>query len=72
MSGGGVFIHTPLCLQLFSVKRNSFTDVNEQILKIRGLFRLAAHALDGATGVFGGFLTLKTEHDFPPFLMITL
>jgi len=31
-------------------------------LKVGGFLRLAANAFDGAAGVSGGFLTLKTEH----------
>jgi hypothetical protein len=32
-------------------------------------FRLAAHPPDGAAGILGGFLTLKTKHDDAPFFI---
>jgi hypothetical protein len=37
-------------------------------LKIGGFLRFAANSLDGAAGVLGGFLALKTEHDVSPFV----
>jgi len=55
-------------LEFFTVNRNPLQDKNQQILKIGGFLRFAANSLDGAAGVLGGFLALKTEHAhrFPP------
>jgi len=61
---GSGFVHSALFLQLFPVERDAFAHVNEQILKIRGFLRLAAHSLYRPTLVLCRFLTLKTKRVF--------
>ena len=59
-------------LELLTVNRNPLEYEDQQILKVGSFLRLAANPFYGATGVFGGFLTLKTEDDNPPFWVTTM
>jgi hypothetical protein len=47
---------------LFGQNGNALEVENQQILEIGCGFFFSAYASDRATGIFGGFLTLKTEH----------
>ena len=66
---GSGFVHSALFLQLFPVERDAFAHVNEQILKIRGFLRLAAHSLYRPTLVLCRFLTLKTKRGLSLLLL---
>ncbi|EKD37909.1 MAG: hypothetical protein ACD_75C00940G0001 [uncultured bacterium] len=53
--------------QLFAIHGHPPQHEEKQILQVGGFFRFAAHPLDGAASVFGGFLALKAKHSDSPF-----